>query len=299
MNLTVETDFSEVEELLENLIKKRSAVLFPNFNRLEYTKIALYHYLNNTFEPHYLYLADNGSTDGTREFLEGLEKNKGFQSHYPHIKFVFKYYDENHMYAKMINDFFKWSEGIEEIEFLGRILNDDLCPKGWLKEFIRLMDKSKEKGFNVGAIFTFDGKHIFDLMRKDEPERIIDLGDEDYLMKRGINGHGQLMRKDVIKTLREREDISNDGYVEERGVMAPAFYYGYMDKAGYLICNHSTMTTVLLDTHPILGLEKTNKYKRYAEMLDHHKMGRLECPPENMYEELNIVGEMTETKMKE
>lgn len=49
-------------------------ITIPTFNRLEYTKRTIHSLKKNTQTPHQLIVVDNGSTDGTREFLIGLHK---------------------------------------------------------------------------------------------------------------------------------------------------------------------------------------------------------------------------------
>ena len=92
-------------------------VLFTTYNRLAYTKQTLPTLLQNTQGR--IIVIDNGSVDGTQEYLKGLTgfelvlnpKNKGLSG--------------------AMNQFFEMTKGVE---FAGKVDNDTLVPPDWLKD---------------------------------------------------------------------------------------------------------------------------------------------------------------------
>jgi len=262
-------------------VDKKSAVLFLNFNRVEYTKTVLWNYLQNTTNPHVLEIVDNGSMDGTAEFLKYLQESSFLEREYPYIEVHYTFYDKNELYARPVNEFWQKYMDREDIQYYGRVLNDIIVEKEWLKEYEDIMDAIPK----TGLIMTADGKPFFDNVVKMDPARVLTENGKTILIcnkqGHGFNGHSQLMRKSAIKDV---------GFMDTRGIMAPVFWYGSLQQAGWIVCNHPSFENKMLDINPILGLEGTNKYKTYAKYMNAHKMGKLFNPSPNMYDGVPICG---------
>jgi glycosyltransferase involved in cell wall biosynthesis len=52
--------------------KSRTHIVMVTFNGIEYTRIAIQSLFDNTKTPYNLTIIDNGSTDGTIEYLDSL-----------------------------------------------------------------------------------------------------------------------------------------------------------------------------------------------------------------------------------
>lgn len=267
----------------------RVAVMLLSFNRIEYFKTVLREYLTNTTYPHILRIVDNGSTDGSAEYIQYLRDSGIIEIQYPHIKTEFRLNTENLMYQKPVNDF--WREQPPEVEYFGRVLDDIVVEKGWLEEFVRILDTYPK----IGVITTGDGPHTFKLIVEQEPQRLYKPNETEWFVDVAVNGHCQLLRRSMIKEISDNMLISNDGYIEDRGVMAPCFHYTYVMQAGYHVCSHSSMATRMCDVDPFLTLQSTNKYKHYRNVIDAHKLGKIGKPPEDMYKGIPIVGEYVDT----
>ncbi len=263
----------------------RTAVMLLSFNRLEYLKMTIDAYMRNTKFPHLLRIVDNGSVDGSREFIKMLEGSGIIHRQCHHIETEFVFYDKNEMYQKPVNEF--WRNAPSDIKYFGRVLDDIIVQEGWLTEFVRVLDNHPK----IGMITTGDGPEAFERATSLDPKRLYESNGEQFL-DTGINGHCQLFRRSVIQEIMNDIMVPNDGYIEPRGVMAPAFHYGFIISAGYHVCTHPQFITRMADVDPILELQKTNKYRRYRNVVDAHKLGLYEgAPPENMYDGIPIVGE--------
>ena len=111
-------------------------VLFTTFNRLKYTKKTLPALIKE--KEGSIYVVDNGSTDGTQDYLKGLKlKHLILQDH-------------NHGITEVMNWFFR--ETIKD-EWIAKVDNDTLMPQNWLKEMIDVAVKNK--------IDILQAKHYF------------------------------------------------------------------------------------------------------------------------------------------
>jgi len=119
----------------------KSAVLFQAFNRLEFTKRALQHHLDNVKCPHQLVIADNGSTDGTREYLKQLEKGG--------LNADFIYYQKNIGRDRVRCHFIQ--EYWTQFDYLGLFANDVLVSPGWVSAFEHVLGNVRSIGI-IGPV---------------------------------------------------------------------------------------------------------------------------------------------------
>jgi len=99
-------------------------LLFITYNRLEYTKLALASVLADPEEEFSLTIWDNGSTDGTRDYLASLDDARITRK-------VFA--EENVGLRGAVNDFFSKSSA----DLVGIIPNDFLVAPGWTRALAR------------------------------------------------------------------------------------------------------------------------------------------------------------------
>ncbi len=107
-----------------------SLVMFT-YNRIEYTCEALHTLMKNTHYPFDLYIIDNYSTDGTREWLETVRLE------YPDRIKDIRYNSTNEGLPGPTNDF--WSR--VDSELIGKVDNDTLVPPGWLERLVEAHQK--------------------------------------------------------------------------------------------------------------------------------------------------------------
>jgi len=138
--------------LLENEISKhgpstsmKCSIIIPVFNQLEYTKKCLEALIENT--PGDLYeviIVDNGSTDGTKEFLKCLEGD---------VKIITN--QENLGFSKACNQGAREASGA----YLVFLNNDTIPRKGWLDELVRVADANEDIAV-VGSKLLFPDNTI-------------------------------------------------------------------------------------------------------------------------------------------
>ncbi|MDH3502907.1 MAG: glycosyltransferase [Nitrospirota bacterium] len=106
------------------------------FNRLDFTKAAITALLQYTCFPHVITVVDNGSTDGTPEYLQALHQ-QGFITHLILLP-------ENVGIAKASN--LAWSQA-PDAEYYLKLDNDIVIQKpGWLSNMVDVIDRIPELG---------------------------------------------------------------------------------------------------------------------------------------------------------
>jgi glycosyltransferase involved in cell wall biosynthesis len=116
-----------------------TSIMMVTYNRLELTKKTLECILNNTITPYELIIVDNGSTDGTEDYLNELPKSNNFK---------IQLNRENKGIAIGRNQGLKLSEG----EWLSTIDNDVLVPYNWLGQCIDILKHNPKYGM-IGVNF--------------------------------------------------------------------------------------------------------------------------------------------------
>ena len=158
-------------------------VLFTTYNRLEFTKRSLEALLESDAVE--VIVIDNGSTDGSVEYLDSLKQN-----------FSLLKLGENEGIAGAMNRFLELTQN--EI-IAGKVDNDTLVPKDWA---VKLLDKLYS--CNVDAIqakhpllnATFPGANFDQWMRTKRQD-----ADPSVYHSNFIGGSGILFRRDKIKTI--------------------------------------------------------------------------------------------------
>ncbi|CAN5426152.1 glycosyltransferase family 2 protein [soil metagenome] len=123
------------------------AVVVPNWNGKDSLKACLDSLLIQT-QNHTTIVVENGSTDGSLEFL---------QENYPDVQLVIN--KTNRGFAGGVND------GIQlavkhGVEFVALFNNDAVAEKNWLKELSDVMAAEKEFGIATGKLLSADGAHM-------------------------------------------------------------------------------------------------------------------------------------------
>lgn len=99
------------------------SVLFITYNRLEYTKVALNALVQS--DAGCVIVIDNGSTDGTVEFLRELPLTRRLQVHYN---------ETNLGIAHAMNQFLQLTEGED---YVGKVDNDTVVPADWVRPLVK------------------------------------------------------------------------------------------------------------------------------------------------------------------
>jgi GT2 family glycosyltransferase len=108
---------------------RRASVVLVTYNGLVFTRLCLESLLANTDYPDYeVIVVDNGSTDGTVDYLRALVRD------HPHIRAVFN--ESNRGFARANNQGLELAGG----DVLILLNNDTMVPRGWLGRLMRRLD---------------------------------------------------------------------------------------------------------------------------------------------------------------
>lgn len=122
----------------------KTSIIIPVFNQLNYTKQCIDRIRGNTPGPFEIIVVNNGSTDGTKEYLDSLQSGE----------FKIQHLNENTGFINACNQGAKLATG----EFLVFLNNDTLPEDGWLEALISAMENIPNAGA-VGAKLVYpDGK---------------------------------------------------------------------------------------------------------------------------------------------
>lgn len=191
-------------------------ILYITYNRLAYTKITLPALIENAGADFALTIVDNGSTDGTVDYLAEFARRHPRQI--KHICFL----DKNTGISPPTNAFWRASRA----EFLGKVDNDTLVPPNWLKRLLQAHEQSPDLGVIGG--FHFNLKYV------DVPaleKRVISVDGVQLIPDAYIGGCCYLFRRSLQRSIGEivispRKTIGWTEYQQE------IFMRGHMN--GYL-----------------------------------------------------------------
>jgi len=111
-------------------------VIVLTWNQLEMTRKFIKSFLDKTIVPTRLMIIDNGSRDGTKNFLHSLQSTNNCQ-----FRIILN--EDNKGFVEGMN------QGISEstAPYTCLVNNDVIFSKGWLKEIISVFEKNKKIGF--------------------------------------------------------------------------------------------------------------------------------------------------------
>ena len=119
------------------------SIIIPVFNQVNYTKQCLEAVVKNTGEVNYeVIIIDNGSTDGTVDFLRCLEGD---------VKIIQN--SQNLGFSKANNQGAKVAKG----KYLVFLNNDTIALQGWLSEMINVIENDSQVGIVGSKLLYPDG----------------------------------------------------------------------------------------------------------------------------------------------
>lgn len=157
-------------------------ILFITFNRLAYTRETLPAMIENAGADFSLTIVDNGSTDGTVDYL------KQFARRNHNILSSVRFLEKNVGISQPTNEFWQSSHA----EFLGKVDNDTLCPPGWLARLLDAHNRSSRLGIVGGFHFHPDYVNMQAL-----EQRVIDVDGVSLVPDAFIGGCCYIFRRKV------------------------------------------------------------------------------------------------------
>lgn len=198
----------------------RIELAFITYNRLEYTKLALEALFADQTEDFQLSIWDNGSTDGTREYLSEVQDSR------IHTRTFAK---ENVYITGAANAIFSKSSA----DLVGIIPDDFLVTPGWTRTLARAHADVKEFGF-LGCWHA--GPEFLDLSRARKKKKIQEFNGHKILRHPWTGGGAGLVKLASWRECGPFEGISTPecwirmarkGYVN--GFYLPAIFVEHMD----------------------------------------------------------------------
>lgn len=145
-----------------------AAIMMVTYNRLELTKQTLGNLFKTTDYPFYLIIVDNGSTDGTVEYLDKFLEKKPTDNEFLQ-QIIVRKNKTNRGIATGRNQALLEADKLSDTLWYSTLDNDVLLPNGWLSECIDVLMKNKNYG-GTGVNFesteypliTLNGKIVQD-----------------------------------------------------------------------------------------------------------------------------------------
>ena len=168
-------------------------LLYLTHNRLNATKITLPKLLQSTKYPYNLKLVDNGSTDGTADYLRTAVDNAP-----PTIKKSLVINQNNEVLSKPTNEFWQDSDA----DLVGKIDNDILVEDGWLEKLVT----AHQKVYKLAAIGGFHfPMEIFDY--KKCKHNIYEYNNIQILRQPHIGGNYLAKRHILLETVFSKNQV--------------------------------------------------------------------------------------------
>lgn len=231
-------------------------LVFVTHNRLEYTRLSLASVLADPLEEFSLIIWDNGSTDGTLEYLK-REVND------PRIEDIVLS-KENAGQTGAMN--YAW--GRTDAELVGKIDNDCLVTPGWT----RTLARAHEDVANLGVVACW---HFFaqDFDFDRAKNKIQTFGSHQIFRHPWVGGTGFLMKRETFMRLgpwRQGADVGTTYYFLRmalagciNGFYYPLVYQEHMDDPDSPHCLITDEISFAKYRHITFGL-KTGRYRDVA-----------------------------------
>lgn len=127
--------------------KQTASVVVPNWNGINLLETSLSSLIKQTFIKREIILVDNGSTDGSVEYV---------RKNFPEVKVIAL--DKNYGFAKAVNMGIKASKG----KYIILINNDTETEKNCIKYLVEAADKHLNVGFVAAKILNFYNRDTID-----------------------------------------------------------------------------------------------------------------------------------------
>lgn len=121
------------------------SVIIPNYDGMRYIPECLESLSRQTFSPFELIVVDNGSTDGSVDFI---------RQNFPSIKLILL--ERNYGFSRAVNTGIRASLEDAKVKYVVLLNNDTAAGETWLEELVRGMEDDSAAGFGASKILFYD-----------------------------------------------------------------------------------------------------------------------------------------------
>ncbi len=236
-------------------MKKVSIITLTHNNLEKTTKLyinSLYKYTNqDLFE---LIIVENGSTDGTVEYIEKIK------SKYSNIKVILN--SENKGFSKGNNQGLKIATG----DYICLINNDILFTPDWLDSIVKLIENNSEVGLISPIINEFDNANININNYLEKSKSIIEKNKADIEYKYTCFFCCACMKREVFEKVGFLDENFTPAWFEDDDYCIRTLYAGYKNAIApkvFVFHNHCQTSSKLTNAQEIFNRNKDYYYKKH------------------------------------
>lgn len=201
-----------------------------------------------------LILVDNGSTDGTVEFL------KDFASRKSNVKVI--YNSENLGFSKGCNQ----GADAAQYDYIAFLNNDILLPSGWQDDLFEIFEKEPEAG--LISPFQIEGSEYSEWMYPKVSERMFNKRSCDY--KLAISSHFScvMTKKTLFYKIGKFDENFTPAYFEDDDLSWRYLFAGYknfISQKSYIFHKGSITGKSLPDLKQIFEKNRAYYFQKYAD----------------------------------
>lgn len=230
---------AEVEEKELEPSGDQTAIVVVGHNALNYTRECISSVMRNTLSPYSLHLVDNGSGDGTFEYMRGVVGRSPMR------------FNSNVGVPRAKNFGAREALADPNAKYICFLDNDTTVPPGWLEEMIAVMRKEPKIGIIGPLSMGADGPQFFDApgaMKNREPE---------YFFADAIGGFCMLTTTEVARKIGLFDESFGLYGFEDRDFCARAKQAGYeIAIANKVYVHHKGKATLLENNMDWNGLSQ-------------------------------------------
>jgi GT2 family glycosyltransferase/ADP-heptose:LPS heptosyltransferase/2-polyprenyl-3-methyl-5-hydroxy-6-metoxy-1,4-benzoquinol methylase/Tfp pilus assembly protein PilF len=228
--LEIDPNNPEARKTLESIEKVKTSkplvsIIIPVFNQLHYTKIAIESIKRYTHTPYEIIVVDNGSTDGTYEYLSSLGVIKVIRN------------PKNYGFPKAVNQGLSASSG----EYVVILNNDVIVTNAWLERLLEHIREDNSIGI-IGPLSNYtSGFQILNGAEKSymkngevDEEFLQKFANELYMQNKGqkvfvprIAGLCMLIKREVLNKIGGFDERFSPGNFEDDDYCLRATFAGF------------------------------------------------------------------------
>lgn len=263
----IETTFTNRRGPVEKDVKELTSIVTLTYNQLDYTRQCVDSIYAHTQVPFELIFVDNGSTDGTREWLKQLQKAKD------NVRVILN--EENKGFPAGCNQGMREARG----QYILLLNNDVIVTEGWLERMLAAFRKDPSLGIvgpmtnNISGVQRDPGARYATLEEMQQyAARVAEQNKGKLFYFPRIVGFAMLIKKEVIDKIGYLEETFGSGNYEDDDYCLRAELAGF--KAAVVkdafIHHHGSVSFRADGENEYLNRLRNNSEKFYLKWKEHN-----------------------------